>query len=77
MPKKSVKKSVKKTAKKSKPLPLKKAVGRGGKRKGAGRPKGTGKFGCPTKAIRIPAHLKEEVVAFVMKKLKAENKAAK
>jgi DNA polymerase V len=27
---------------------------KGGKRTGAGRPEGTGKFGCSTKAIRIP-----------------------
>ena len=27
---------------------------RGGKREGAGRPAGTGKFGEPTKSIRIP-----------------------
>ncbi len=27
---------------------------RGGKRNGAGRPKGTGKFGEPTKAVRLP-----------------------
>lgn len=26
----------------------------GGKREGAGRPKGTGRFGIPTKAIRVP-----------------------
>ncbi len=44
--------------------------GRGGRRPGAGRPKGTGKFGCPTRAIRIPIHLKEEVIAFVMSKIK-------
>ena len=29
-------------------------MGRGGKRLGAGRPKGTGKFGEPTKPIRVP-----------------------
>lgn len=29
-------------------------MGRGGKRMGAGRPRGTGKFGEPTKPIRIP-----------------------
>ena len=28
--------------------------GRGGKRKGSGRPSGTGKYGEPTKAIRVP-----------------------
>ncbi len=29
-------------------------MGRGGKREGAGRPHGTGKFGEPTKPIRVP-----------------------
>ena len=28
--------------------------GRGGKRTGAGRPKGSGKFDEPTRAIRVP-----------------------
>ncbi|XGV86001.1 MAG: LexA family protein [Limnothrix sp. BL-A-16] len=29
-------------------------TGRGGRRPGAGRPKGTGKYGEPTKAVRLP-----------------------
>lgn len=29
-------------------------MSRGGKREGAGRPKGTGKWGEPTKAVRLP-----------------------
>ena len=29
-------------------------MGRGGKREGAGRPKGTGRFGEPTKPLRVP-----------------------
>lgn len=29
---------------------------RGGKRNGAGRPAGSGKYGIPTKAIRIPVN---------------------
>lgn len=37
----------------------------GGARKGAGRPQGTGKFGAPTTAIRVPTHLVEEVREFV------------
>ena len=57
MPKKSVKKAVKKakTAKKS---------------TGAGRPKGSGQYGCETKAVRVPVHLENDVKAFVMKKVK-------
>lgn len=34
---------------------------RGGKRAGAGRPPGTGKYGEPTKAIRIPVSLVEQL----------------
>lgn len=41
---------------------------RGGKRKGAGRPKGTGKFGMPTKAIRVPEAMTEQIVNFVHRK---------
>ncbi|MDR2705256.1 MAG: hypothetical protein LBC02_05715 [Planctomycetaceae bacterium] len=63
MPKKSVKKSAKKAVKK---------VGRSS---GAGRPKGSGKFGCPTKAIRIPAHLEQEIVEFALRKNKAKKTA--
>ncbi len=48
---------------------------RGGKREGAGRPKGTGKYGCETTAIRVPAHLVDDVRDFVAKKIKAEQKA--
>jgi hypothetical protein len=40
----------------------------------AGRPAGTGKYGVPTKVIRIPAHLEEDVVAFAQRKLKAESR---
>ncbi len=70
MPKKSAKKSVKKTVTTT-------VSTRGGARKGAGRPKGSGKYGCATKAVRIPIHLEGEVQDFVMKKVKAEKKAAK
>ena len=37
----------------------------GGKRVGAGRPKGLGKFGVKTKPMRIPETLVEEVLQFV------------
>ncbi|HIK33360.1 MAG TPA: translesion error-prone DNA polymerase V autoproteolytic subunit [Oscillatoriales cyanobacterium M59_W2019_021] len=36
-------------------------MGRGGKRPGAGRPPGTGKYGEPTKAVRLPMSLAEQV----------------
>ena len=61
----------KKAAKKVMVKRMKKAVKR------AGRPKGSGKFGCETKAVRIPAHLEEDIQAFIRRKLKAENKAKK
>jgi DNA polymerase V len=38
---------------------------RGGKRKGAGRPKGTGKFGEPTKAIRLPVSMIDRIMQFI------------
>lgn len=38
---------------------------RGGRRAGAGRPAGTGKFGTSTKTIRVPTHMEEEVFAFL------------
>ncbi len=61
MPKKSAKKSaVTKTAD-----VVKKAVKR------AGRPKGTGKYGCETKAVRIPIHLEEDVRSYILRKIKS------
>jgi DNA polymerase V len=40
-------------------------MGRGGKREGGGRPKGSGKFGSePTKAIRLPISLIEQIERF-------------
>jgi DNA polymerase V len=40
-------------------------MGRGGKRAGVGRPKGSGKFGAePTKAIRLPISLIEQIERF-------------
>lgn len=38
---------------------------RGGKREGAGRPRGTGRYGEPTKAIRIPQSLVTNVQQFL------------
>lgn len=38
---------------------------RGGARRGAGRPKGSGKYGKPTKALRVPIDLVEYVDDFV------------
>ncbi len=38
---------------------------RGGKRKGAGRPAGTGRFGVPTKSIRIPDKMVGKVLQYV------------
>jgi DNA polymerase V len=40
-------------------------MGRGGKRTGVGRPKGSGKFGSePTKAVRLPISLIEQIERF-------------
>ncbi len=73
MPKKSTKKATgKAVAKKAvKKSVVKKVVKNATK---AGRPKGTGKYGCETIAVRIPVHLQDEVQAFVTKKIKAEVK---
>lgn len=43
-------------------------MSQGGKRAGAGRPKGSGKFGVVTKAIRIPVSEIESVLKFVQAK---------
>jgi len=43
-------------------------MARGGKRKGAGRPKGTGKFGEPTKAIRLPISMIDRIMQFITQK---------
>ena len=40
-------------------------MARGGARKGAGRPKGTGKFGEKTVPVRVPISLLEEVQSFI------------
>lgn len=79
MPKKAVKKAVKHPVKKtSVKKVVKKSINRkiakATKAKKAGRPKGSGKYGCETKAVRIPAHLVKEIQAFIAKKIKNENK---
>lgn len=38
---------------------------RGGRRVGAGRPKGSGRFGEPTVPVRVPLSLADEVESFV------------
>ncbi len=74
MPKKSAKKTTKKAVAKNaaQNTAVKKAVKKATKT--AGRPPGSGKYGCPTSAMRIPTHLKDDVHAFVTKKIKAEAK---
>jgi DNA polymerase V len=37
---------------------------RGGNRTGAGRPKGQGKYGEPTKAVRVPVSMVDKVIDF-------------
>lgn len=41
---------------------------RGGKRKGAGRPAGSGMYGEPTKAIRVPQSMVDQIKGFAAKK---------
>lgn len=43
-------------------------MARGGKRKGAGRPKGTGKFGEQTKAVRLPISKIKQIMNFIERK---------
>jgi DNA polymerase V len=40
---------------------------RGGKREGAGRPQGTGKYGEATKAVRLPISIADEILAALAK----------
>lgn len=42
-------------------------MARGGERAGAGRPRGSGKFGEPTKAVRIPISQVDDVMKWVEK----------
>ncbi len=37
----------------------------GGRRRGAGRPKGQGKFGEPTKAVRLPVSMIKSILKFI------------
>lgn len=43
-------------------------ISRGGKRPGAGRPKGQGKFGEPTKPVRVPESMVAQVLEYVESK---------
>lgn len=38
---------------------------RGGHRSGSGRPKGTGKYSSPTKTIRVPIDMEDDIVKFI------------
>ena len=60
MPKKSTKKSAKKVG----------ATKKSGVKR-AGRPKGSGVYGCETKAVRVPAHLEEDIKNYALRKVKA------
>ncbi len=48
----------------------KKAVKKIVKKPGVGRPKGSGKYGCETRVVRVPAHMVDDVVAYALKKVK-------
>ena len=66
MPKAKAKvKAVKPNAKAAKKTTKTKAT------KGAGRPAGSGKYGCKTVAVRVPEHLVSEVQAYAAKMIKA------
>lgn len=41
-------------------------IKRGGKRAGAGRPKGGGKYSCATKPIRVPVDMIEQIEGFIL-----------
>lgn len=43
-------------------------MSRGGKRSGAGRPRGTGRFSEPTKPVRIPESMLDDVAKFVQQR---------
>jgi hypothetical protein len=81
MPKKSIKKVAKRTVKKAVKKTIAKAAPKAAKKAtkktatnptGAGRPKGSGQYGCPTKSVRVPIHLVEAVKVFAQKKVKSE-----
>ena len=44
------------------------------RRPGPGRPANSGRYGCATKPIRVPAHLIADIEQFVQKRIKAERK---
>ncbi|MDX2050264.1 MAG: translesion error-prone DNA polymerase V autoproteolytic subunit [Rickettsiaceae bacterium] len=46
---------------------------RGGKREGAGRPKGIGKYSCTTKPIRVPVDMIEVIDHFIRSSVKQES----
>ncbi|MDR1962618.1 MAG: hypothetical protein LBQ50_02435 [Planctomycetaceae bacterium] len=46
-----------------------KKVKRSTKHSAAGRPKGTGKYGCETKVIRVPVYLVDEIYEFIRRKI--------
>ena len=71
MPKKSAKRTAKKAVKKIAKKTVKKTVKKTANPTGAGRPKGSGMYGCETKSVRVPAHLAEAVRAFAKKQIKA------
>lgn len=37
----------------------------GGKRSGAGRPRGSGKYNAPTKTMRVPVDMQEEITTYI------------
>lgn len=46
-------------------MTTKKLIQRGGKRPGAGRPSGTGKFGSSTKTIRVPENMVDDIYDYI------------
>lgn len=52
-------------------------MGQGGARREAGRPSGTGKWGCPTAIVRVPAHLAKALEAFAWTLLRLESSGVK
>jgi hypothetical protein len=62
----ATKKAVKKAASK----PARKPI-----QVGAGRPVGTGKYGVPTKVMRIPTYLEDEIAAFCKKRIEKDKRS--
>lgn len=65
MAKKTTKKAVKRTPKGAKPKGGDKPIAAT-----SGRPQGTGRYGCPTKVVRVPVHLEGAVTEFCLKQVK-------